>query len=449
MKTTTKSYFLLFLSLLLSSCEESKTELNKSVQPSIFTKGAGTTLETQSDEEEARQKAARLYEALTGTNLLDGNPLKIDVEKLVGQGRMKEAAGKITHRYNGSKNFYNNVVKAFALPINRTHSIDNSVTDITALFVGVVRDDLSIDDLLFGNFYYRDSSINSSAGQPTQRDYPNIYPNGNNQLGHYDYMDLRGNLRDELLKETKGSGDVGVFTTNEWARSYYEAGTNRRPWKGIVEHFFCQDHPNIKTIYIPDDFVRRDVPRSEAGVPEAFQQNCKGCHAQMDPISTAFQMFDYNVDNMTIVKRDTFQEKINNPENFPSGYTPLNDDWWIYTADSQENLLGFRDVAADQNGPAVSFTTVGSGLRLATGRGLKDLARTIAFSKGFAQCLAQRIVLQLVHHKVWSLATLDEKDKLKLEGDKELVDQIANELLTTRKLRRAFELVAIKYAERP
>lgn len=397
-------------------------------------------------------KAAKLYRTLTGSNLLEGNPLKTNIENLVAAGRMDQAAGVITHPRNGAPEFYNNTVKNFALPINRDHSMGAAVTDLTALFIGVTRDDAPIDDLMYGNYYYFDPNP-IETGNPRQKRYPmnpdddsgqNIFTDATNALGHYTYLERRGSLRDELVKSYSGNGSIGVFTTYGFAESYYLAGTNRRPWKGIVEHFYCSEMPTVKTLYIPDNYVRRDVPRVQNASSNQFLTDCKGCHAMMDPISFAFQLFDYKDDQL--IKKPVFSEKFNET-NFGS-YIPTSDMWWLYYTDAQNGTFGFQNVPQTAGGASISFANVADGLKMATGQGLRDLARVIAASSGFPKCLVKRMALQLGHKKIYSLPTFTEADKEALAGDEEILNAVSNELIKSRNLRRAFEQLAIKYVER-
>lgn len=379
-------------------------------------------------------KANALYYKLTGTNLLPENPLMPDLIKAVTANDLTSAAHIITDSHTGSRHFYDNVVKMFALPFNRTHSTTNTANDLVAFIVGSVRDGHTIDEMLTGNYYYSDTN-------PSLSGEPGLDPRNDN---HFDFLDKNSSFRDRLVQQTNGAGDIGLFTTRGFASDFYSAGTNRRPWKAIVEMLYCVNQTAIKTLFIPTDKVRRDVPRQQNGSVTQYETTCRGCHAQMDPISNAFGLWDFPQDQ--IVRQATFTEKINEPGNYPT-FKPSSDQWWLYYTDAQDPIFGFKDVPAFGDSPAVSFAPIDDGLKLAQGKGLKSFARVVAASSGFAHCMATRIVTQMYLKKVWSLPNLTQSDLDALATQNAVIDSLAQKLMNKRTLKETFEDAAIQYLQ--
>lgn len=377
--------------------------------------------------------AGALYYKLTGTPLMDENPLRPMILAHVANGNLKAAAQAITDPRSGSRYFYDNVVKNFALTFNRNHSTTNPANDLTAFIIGSVMTGKTIDEMLTGNYYFMDPFPPTGVA---------VYAENSDQ--HYDDLDKKSSFRDRLKQATRGAADIGLFTTRSWASDFYSAGTNRRPWKGIIELLYCVNQTDTKTLFIPEDKVRRDVPRVQNGSVSIYQNTCRGCHAQMDPISNAFGLWDFV--NNAIKRQTSFFEKINETPNYPT-YRPTSDTWWLYTTDSQDAIFGFNDVPSYGANPPVTFVTIDQGLRLAQGQGLPSFARVIAASDGFPRCLVTRLVTQMYLKKSWGLPGITETDIEALGTQDSVIDEFSSVLKKKRTLRDLFEDLAIKYIQ--
>lgn len=383
-------------------------------------------------EDAVEQKAQSLYLSLTSTHLLEGNPLRQPVLDAVKSGDLARAASLITDPTNGDKNFYDVTVRNFALPINVTESMTIDPTDLTALIIGITRDDLPFDNIVTGNFFYANPLLSGN----------NAYNISNNT--HYQYIDRYSSFAKTLQKQT-GTGNSGIFTRRAFAEDFYRMGTNRRPWKAIVELLYCVPHESIKSLYVPDAYVRRDVPRFGAdGTSKTYSSSCRGCHAQMDPVSFAFGHYDWDVNNQRIIMNPIYKDKVNETNNIT--YEPKSDTWYLYVTQAQNSIFGFQDiVGGDSSTPPINFSTVAGDLKVATGSGVRDLGRVIAGSTGFASCIVNRVMSQMYLKKVWTLGEMSEADLGKLKSQESVKQRLLNSFQNSRSLRKLFEEAAVTY----
>ena len=400
-------------------------------------------------------KANALYYSLTSSNLQDENPLKASIVAAVARNDLKGAAHLTTDK-SGARLFYDNVVRNIAVTYNRSEGANPASTgdgsnnyrdnfnanDIVALFIGVVRDKHSYKKFLTGNFFYADT--NACSGRANGQNITAAYSEDSNL--HFACLDKSSSLRDALKQQSSGSGDVGIFTRRQFAMDFYEAGTNRRPIKAMVELLYLVQLPTIKSFELPDGYVRQDVPRLDpAGSPDAYQTNCRGCHSFIDPLSTAFGLLDFDLENNRILRRSAFPVPYKiNEVNSPT-YKPTSDAWSLFVTDAQNEVFQFRDVPGNYDGAPISFTTVADGLRLATGQGPKDLARVLAESRGYAKGLVTRIVSYFALKKVWSGPDMSDEDRQRLLSQGGVIERLTDTLVRNENLAEIFEEAAVQY----
>jgi hypothetical protein len=95
--------------------------------------------------------------------------------------------------------------------------------------------------------------------------------------------------------------------------------------------------------------------------------------------------------------------------------------------------------------PAVHFAPIGDGLKMASGQGLKNFARVVAGSTGYARCMVTRIVTQMYLKKAWSLPSMSVEDQAALKSQEAVIERLTNQLVQKRTLRDIFEDAAIEY----
>ncbi len=377
----------------------------------------------------AEAYANRLFKNLTrGVPLLPTHPLYPALIAQVRLGNREAAASLITDPANGEAAFYNNAVASLPQAFNRDGSPMGERNELSALFLGYARDSLSISEILFSDRVFIDP-----AGDANQlRDNASTY---------YQNVWLNKNPRNTLVASSRAAFPaVGVLTSAPWAESYFSGGTNRRNWVGILNNLYCVPQKSVQTSDIPDQYVRRDIPRAPGGDPAQFGENCKTCHAQMDAIMPAFARHD--ADGNGRLNFVALRDKINET-NSPT-FAITSEQWFLFVTPAQQRIFGFNDVNGN------SFQSYGSsdrGVRYLSGSGLQNFARVLAESDGFFRCMAKRVVSQVYLRKDFSFATFSEKEHELLEREAKTIDGLAKSLKSDRSLRKLFERAALYYAE--
>ncbi len=380
-------------------------------------------------------RAQKLHFMLTGTSLVDEAPYRPLYLEAIRTGDLKQAAELLTDPRFGSRYFYDMTVRNFAITFNREETFNIPANDLTAFVIGLTRDDEDYTKLLTAEFFYTDPTATNNAYAPDSN-------------AHFNDIDRFKSFRDSLRKTFSGAGEIGIFTRRRFAEDFYDMGTKRRPWKAIVNLLYLKKLDEIATASIPDAYVRRDLPRVGAdGTTHIYQDTCRTCHAQMDPVSFAFGVFDYNTNNVpnALERLASFRDFIN--ETNGPVYKPINDSWWLYVTDAQNEVFGFNDVAGTIDIPSITFSPLGNGLRLATGQGLRSLARVVAGSHGLARGLVTRVVCQMYLKKVWSLPNITSEDWEGLRTQNAVIERLMQSFVKHKKLRILFEEVAREYLE--
>ncbi len=380
------------------------------------------------------QKAQTLHRLLTGMNLLDEAPYRLELLEAIQRGNLADAAGVITDRATGSRHFYDTVVRNFAITYNREESANVEANDLTAFIIGITRDDHPFTDILTADYFYMDPLLSGV----------NAYREDRNT--HFNYLDKYKSFRDSLRQTSSGGGNIGIFTRRSFAADFYDMGTLRRPIKAIVELLYLASLEEVASPVIPDGRVRRDVPRiGTDGTMRLYETSCRTCHTWIDPISSVFMVYDFNTKDAKdrLDRLPSFREKINEI-NGPT-YKPETNDWWLYVTDAQNQVFGYQDIPAAVDSPEIKFAALGGGLKLAYGLGLRSFARVIANSAGFARGLVKRVVCQMYLKKVWSAPNLTEEDKTILEAQAGVMNRLYESLLKHKMLRVLFEEAAVEY----
>lgn len=329
-------------------------------------------------------RGKKLLERVTGKKWAGDHPIVLQVANLIKSGQIKEAAQVATQH----PDFLNLTVKQIALKMSTIEeSISTPFNDFAASFVGVVRDDRDIRELLTGDFYYRPAD-----GDPTTVSLEILSSNRR-------YEDLersRANLQEKLVRvegqrlltgdkvTTNNPDPAGVLTSRTFLSNFTQAGTNRRAVEYAFRAFMCTPLEVWADANAPDLRIGRDIDRFPAGSHLKFQTSCKACHTVMDGFRGAFARWDFADDfavNASLngsgkvqaqADRNGVLRKMNKNESvYPGGYVMTDDSWVNYaTLGSNAARFGWRGATI--------------------GRGVKGMGAIIANSKRFSQCMAKR-----------------------------------------------------------
>jgi hypothetical protein len=150
------------------------------------------------------------------------------------------------------------------------------------------------------------------------------------------------------------------------------AGTNRRAIEYAFREFLCAPKEQIKALGVPDQYVRRDIPRAPGENPQEYQTNCRSCHGILDGFGGSFARFDFTGGRLKYLGPEGIAPKMNqNAEFYPEGWVTVNDYWINYATKDHNASFGWR-------GPV-------------SGYGVKQFGEMIANAKGFGACMAKRV----------------------------------------------------------
>jgi hypothetical protein len=313
-----------------------------------------------------RTQAERIHDRLAGVPpsaaVLDAMAADI------AAGRSTDAA------YLAMQNraFYDVTLKNFAMPwTNRDQTVFAPLNDYVATVIGMVRDDVSFDRVLWDDLLYVGNGV---PGVPAYS------PSSND---HYAQLERSGaSLKDVLVRTTQSAASglppdatAGVITSRAAAQAFFVAGTNRAMFRFTLVNHLCTDLEQIMDTTRPPDRIRQDVSRSPGGDSRIFLNNCIGCHSGMDPMAQAFAYYDWDeqagrlVYTPGVVRPKYFHNK----DTFPAGYSTPDDHWNNYWRNGRNALLGW-----DTSSPA-------------EGQGAKSLGYELAHSAAFASCQAKKV----------------------------------------------------------
>ena len=149
----------------------------------------------------------------------------------------------------------------------------------------------------------------------------------------FDYSSDPINLKDESSLSTARGIVAGVMTTDNFAREFYNNGTNRRATQYVFRNFLCKEFEDISDTTVDAQYVRRDVDRYPNGDTNKYLNYCVGCHAGQDSLGRAFYHYEnigqggylvYRLNNNSFPNANQ-ENKLNRIVNFEDGYFVGND----------------------------------------------------------------------------------------------------------------------------
>jgi hypothetical protein len=327
---------------------------------------AGTALLPVAAQADARSQAKRMHDRLAGVPPTEA--VLASMASDIAAGRTTEAANMaMQHRA-----FYDVTLKNFAMPwTNRDQTVFAPLNDYVATVIGMVRDDVAFDRVLYDDILYVGRS---GLG------VPGYSPSGND---HYAALESQGlSLKDDLVATTQSAANgipaeatAGVLTSRAAAQAFFVAGTNRAMFRYTLMNHLCTDLEQVQDPTRPPDRIRQDVSRSPGGDSRLFLNNCIACHSGMDPMTQAFAYYDYDetAGRMLYTAGVVRPKYFNNKDTFPAGFSTPDDAWDNYWRKGSNSLLGW------------------DGSLPGKGTGAKSLGRELAHSDAFASCQVQKV----------------------------------------------------------
>lgn len=309
----------------------------------------------------SQDQARKMYNRLAGvpptTQELQQMTQKIDAGDLKGAAMIPIE----------TETFLSITVKQFAAPMtNVDGSLDVPLNDMSATIIGMVKDRVPFDRILFDDVLYTGDD-NYSATTPYST-------TTNDHFARFETSGLSYKTNLVTRQQSSLSGlsiSAGVMTLRAFGDAYYNAGTNRRAVRYTLKNFICRDIEKLTDNTRSDMFIRRDVDRAPAGVPATFRAQCAGCHAGMDPLSKAFANFDF-VGNRITYTPNTIPDKINrNADVFPLGYVTQDDNWRNLWIEGPNQSVGWNGASE--------------------GKGPVEFGHMVAATDSFPTCMAEKV----------------------------------------------------------
>lgn len=341
----------------------------------------------------AREQAIRLFDRLAGVPIALDDPRLAQMESLIKQGKLQEAAQVATN----DDGFYNITIKHLSVPMtNVAEDVLAPFNDTSATMIGIVRDDLDARLFLTGDFIYKaDASVTGTQGGIDIQTDRAIY--GSNR--HYDYLEARRiNLRQKLIQApqkiyitTNATTETpqvhpdaaGLLTTRQWGQAHLEGGTNRRPIQYAFMEFLCLPNTMMRDATMPDNRVRRDVDRAPGGSVPNYLNTCRSCHGGMDGLAGSYAFYENvisNGDDFTRYRAGTVANKMNQLATmYPAGFVTVDDSWVNNYVKNQNASIGWTGEM--------------------TGKGVKQLGIMLSNTQAFAGCMAKRAFTEVCRRK--------------------------------------------------
>jgi len=315
-----------------------------------------------------REQAERLHDRLVGTppssTVLDAMQAKVAAGDAVGAAMQAMT----------NPEFYNTTVRELATPwTNRDLSVYADLNDSTATVIGMVRDDVPFDQVMYEDIVYIGSGAATSVAY--------------SQTDNAHYLDLQTKRVDlsqtaNLVRATQstlpgsvlGAGDTaGIMTTRGFAQAFLVAGTNRAAVRFAALNMLCMDMEDFRDVSAWPDRIRQDVSRSPGGDSNLFLNDCIGCHAGLDGLAGAFAFYDYDAtaNKLNYTLNNVQPKYLKAPSTFPYGYQTIGDSWINYWRVGPNAFVGWQ-------GPG-------------SGNGAKSLGMELAKTRQFSECQVKKV----------------------------------------------------------
>jgi len=315
-----------------------------------------------------REQAKRMHDRLAGVP-----PASAVIDSMAAKIEAGDAVGAAMDAMDDPA-FYNTTLREFATPwTNREQSVYDDLNDSTATVIGVIRDDIPFDQVLYADIVYVGTPAATGVAY-SHVDNDHYRDLQQSRVDLSDPANLEMRLQSELPANPLGSADTaGIMTTRGFAEAFLVAGTNRAAVRFTTMNFMCMDMDDFRDITAWPDRIRQDITRSPGGDSAIFLNDCLSCHAGMDGLAGAFAFYDFDEDAQQLVYTPgSVQAKfLKDAGTFRWGYVTLGDSWINYWRSGPNAFVGW-------NGP-------GSGM------GAKSLGMEISQSRQFSECQVKKV----------------------------------------------------------
>ncbi len=270
--------------------------------------------------------------------------------------------------------FYNTTVREYATPwSNREQSVYVDMNDAVATVIGMIRDEVPFDQLLYEDIVYvgTPGATNILYSQTDNDHYLDLQLN---RIDLSDAANLARQRQSDLPASPLGIEQAaGILTTRGYAQAFLVAGTNRAALRFATLNFLCKDMDDLRDLTAHPDRIRQDVTRSPGGDSNIFLTDCLTCHAGMDGLAGAFAYYDFDEDTQQLVyTTGAVQPKyLKDAGTFRFGYESIGDSWINYWRTGPNEYIGW-------NGPG-------------SGNGAKSLGMELAQTRQFAECQVKKV----------------------------------------------------------
>lgn len=277
--------------------------------------------------------------------------------------------------------FINTTIKDWATPwTNRDQSVYRDLNDATATVMGMVRDDVPFDQILYADTVYVGTA--EATNDAYAVDNNDHYVDMQNRRRDFSDPSILVPMSQSALNDQLAAGDTaGIMTARGYAEAFLVAGTNRAALRFATLNFMCMDMENFRDKSSYPDRVRQDVDRSPGGDSKIFMNDCLTCHAGMDGLAGAFAYYDFDEEAQRLVYTDgVVQPKyLNDAGVFRTGFATTGDSWVNYWRSGQNSWVGWN---APNNG---------------VGRGAKSLGMELAATRQFSECQVKKAFEKVCH----------------------------------------------------
>jgi hypothetical protein len=315
-----------------------------------------------------REQAKRLHDRLAGVP-----PSSTVLDAMEAKVAAGNALGAAMDAMNNPA-FYNTTVRELATPwTNRDKSVHVDLNDSTATVIGMVRDDVPFQQVLYEDIVYVGS--NAATGVPySQTDNNHYLALQDNHVDLSNPANLARQMQSSLPGAVIGPAETaGIMTTRGFAQAFFVAGTNRAALRFATLDFMCMDMEDFRDVTAWPDRVRQDVSRSPGGDSNLFLNDCLGCHAGMDGLAGAFAYYDFDdtAQALAYTPGSVQPKYFRGASTFPFGYETLGDSWINYWRSGPNAFVGWR-------GPG-------------SGSGAKSLGQELAQTRQFSECQVKKV----------------------------------------------------------
>ena len=322
-----------------------------------------------------REQAKRMHDRLTGVP-----PTEAVLTSMTAKIQGGDTLGAAMEAMDNPA-FINTTIKDWATPwTNRDQSVYRDLNDSTATVMGMVRDDVPFDQILYADTVYIGSA--EATNDAYAVDNNDHYEDLQNRRRDFNDPTVLVAMNQSTLNDQLAAADTaGIMTTRGYAQAYLVAGTNRAALRFATLNFMCMDMENFRDKSAYPDRVRQDVDRSPGGDSKIFMNDCLTCHAGMDGLAGAFAYYDFDEEAQRLVYTDgVVQPKyLNDAGVFRTGFATTGDSWVNYWRSGQNSWVGWN---APNNG---------------VGRGAKSLGMELAATRQFSECQVKKAFEKVCH----------------------------------------------------